>query len=319
MNYFLGVDGGGSKTRAILVDAAGDVLLDVLSGPTNLNVAPEGDVRRSLEDLIDVFREKVKVDKVSACFGIAGTSNTTNAITLSKIFKTIGFRDFTLKTDAEIALAGAFKGDSGILLIAGTGSVCLAKDENGKLFRTGGWGWLVDDCGSASWIGHKAIEAAIKQRDGREPQTGLAKRVYIELSIEIEEQIIERLYHPIIPRAELGQLAPLVIEQAALGDTAAQKILDEAIDQLESLVRATVDKISIDNPTVCLVGGLLEHHHNFRDSLVQRMPELIRASPILPPAGGAAWIARSLSNGDSDQHWTNRVINALSGGETQRP
>lgn len=272
--------------------------------------------------MVDACREHVIPDEISAYFGIAGSSNLRNRNVLSKIIEKTGLSNCILRTDVEITLTGAFQDGPGILLIAGTGSVCMGKNFDGATVRTGGWGCLVDDCGSATWIGKQAIATAIKQRDGRLPRTRLAEVIYQALDIDSENQLNDRIYNPTIPPNELGKLATLVFGETAVGDSAALEILERATDHLESLVRAAHTELSGSRPPLALAGGLLEHHSKFRNALAARLNDFTITPPALPPAGGAALAAKTAVSPDAALDWSTQLaqsIASLNADESQRP
>ncbi|PXA03917.1 hypothetical protein DDZ13_09765 [Coraliomargarita sinensis] len=293
METYLGIDGGGSKTRALLVDANGRPLHYSESGPSNLNVYSKASVQASLRAVIDECLQVVNTQPFATCLGLAGAGNPETGRKLEAIVDPLGLGKFRIVSDAEIALEGAFSGGPGILLIAGTGSVCLAKSANGSTHQCGGWGWLADDAGSAAWIGQRALEAAVQQNDGRLEGQRLKDEVFAHLEIKDSKDISNRLYQPLLERSQLAELAKLVLQLAENGDDDAQLIQISALKELEKLVRATARVAGI-HATVALAGGLLSHNQSFRRALEGRLSDFTIQEPEFNQLEGAVAQARKI-------------------------
>ncbi|MGB0409034.1 MAG: N-acetylglucosamine kinase [Opitutales bacterium] len=282
MGAFLGIDGGGTRTRALLLSASGEKLHYAESGPSNLNAADITTVRNSLRAVIDSCLQHTDRPP-KACLGLAGASAPEIHRKLVILLNEIGLTEYTLSSDAEISLEAAFEGYPGILLIAGTGSVCLCKGSDGQTLRTGGWGWLADDVGSAGWIGQMAIATALKELDKRLPPSGLKDVVFEQLQIEDPSEIIPKLYQPIPARSEMARLAPSVFRLAEAGNDAANAIMDAALAELEQLVRTARASASDEDPAVVFHGGLLENNLTFRKRLEARLSDFkIEQMAMLP-------------------------------------
>lgn len=279
MDTYLGIDGGGSKTRALLVDAAGKKLHYAESGPSNLNAHDEDTVRTSLCEVVRQCIKAAGAPPTAACFGISGASSIEAKMKLEAMIQPLGLRKAEITTDAAIALEGAFLSGPGLLLIAGTGSVCFGKSMTGEIYRTGGWGWLADDAGSAAWIGQRALEIAIQENDGRIEGTDLRDALFTELEITSSDEIKSKLYRPTLSRSKLGELAPHVLGLAKEGDAASQSIRENALDELEKLIRTTANKLEGTVHDLALSGGLFEHNSNFREALKSRLLDFTIQEP----------------------------------------
>lgn len=284
---YLGIDGGGSKTRALLVDAGGKQLGYAESGPSNLNGYDEATVRASLFAVIDQCLQAVDSSPSSTCLGLAGASSPRMKQKLLAMLEPLKLGNLLVTTDAEIALEGAFFGNAGILLIAGTGSVCFGKSASGKIHRTGGWGWLADDAGSAGWIGQRTLAAALQQNDGRRQGHQLRDAVFALLGIESNEAINPTLYQPLLHPSQLARLSQIVFELAQVGDASAGKIRQSALDELEKLVRATAEKLDGPKTPVAVSGGLLSHNPVFQNDLTSQLSGFEIIEPAATPVAGA--------------------------------
>lgn len=294
METYLGIDGGGSKTRALLVDANGNKLHYAESGPSNLNAYEEDLARTSLMEVVKQCTDASGAQPTATCFGIAGASSPEAKATLEAIIKPLGLIKKEITTDAAIALEGAFSGGPGILLIAGTGSVCFGKSIEGKIHRTGGWGWLADDAGSAAWIGQRGLEIAVQQNDGRIQATSLRDAVFAELKITSNDELNSKLYQPPISRSKLGELAKCVLGLAENGDAEAQGIQQRALNELEKLIRATAKKLNDQVSELAFSGGLLMQNPSFREALETRLFDFEIQEAQSTPLDGAVALARKL-------------------------
>jgi len=291
---YLGIDGGGSKTRALLVDANGNQLSYTESGPSNLNAYDEATVRASLFEVIDQCLQKITTLPSSTCLGLAGASSPQVKQKLAAMVEPIGLENLLVTSDAAIALEGAFVGGAGILLIAGTGSVCFGKPASGKIDRTGGWGWLADDAGSAGWIGQRALETAVRQNDGRIQGRALRDAVFAQLGIRHDEAISAKIYQPLLKRSEIAALSKAVFDLAEADDASARRIRQQALDELERLVRATADKLGGQAGTVAFTGGLLTHNPAFRKALQNKLDDFEITEPQSTALEGAVALARKI-------------------------
>lgn len=294
MKYFLGIDGGGTKTRALLVDSEGTQIHYAESGPSNLNAYDEQTVQTSLKEVIQACTEFPDKTPLASCLGLAGCSSSKTKQKLEGLIQSFELGHCRIVTDAEIALEGAFSGGPGILLIAGTGSICVGKSADGDIHRTGGWGWLADDAGSAGWIGQRALEAALQQNDGRMEGTTLRDAVFTKLEVTSSDEINSKLYRPTLSRSKLGEFAPSVLRLANDGDSASQSIRDKALDELEKLIRTTAKKLKGRVCEVAISGGLFLHQVNFREALQARLYDFKILEAQSTPLDGAVALARKI-------------------------
>ncbi|HEX2641063.1 MAG TPA: BadF/BadG/BcrA/BcrD ATPase family protein, partial [Pyrinomonadaceae bacterium] len=153
---YLGVDGGGTKTTAALMNASQEIVAEGTAGPSNpLRVGVETavtNIARAIEVACD-SADLVRVDIAAATLGLAGVRRQDiRERVLDSFSRRQNVQNTTVVTDAEIALFGTTLGKAGIVVIAGTGSVCLGKDDDGKLAISGGWGPLAGDEGGGVGI-----------------------------------------------------------------------------------------------------------------------------------------------------------------------
>lgn len=237
------VDGGGSKTLAVVCTMRGKESARAVTGPSNY-VAGEAD--RVVENVTAAVKQVVRATwatlPIEALWvGLAG-------IDRPGAREEIGARlahlavDVRLTNDAEL-LFGALDDEVGVVLIAGTGSIALGRDRHGNTARAGGWGYLIGDEGSGYYMGRYALEAASRSADGRDDETALLPAILAHWELDEPMQIIETLYRERENKALVAELAPIVIATALDGDEAAMMIVAECADQLGAMVAAVARKL----------------------------------------------------------------------------
>jgi glucosamine kinase len=246
----LGVDGGGTGCRAVLV-RGGVVVQRRELGP--LNVLLQADALDRLAALI------ADTGAVGAGLGLAGIRDDAHAAAIAAELHARTGAVVAVRDDTEAALAGAFRGGPGIVVIAGAGSGALGRDAAGRLARAGGHGFLLGDEGGGYWIGREAVRAALRGADRTGPPTALAE-VTGEAFGDLVSAVQQVHRHP-TDRTLLTRLVPAVVAAAAAGDATAARILAEAADHLAALVAAVGSTLPAAEPgdpplPVAMVGGI---------------------------------------------------------------
>ena len=297
--YVIGVDGGGTKTHAILVAPDGTVLAEATGGPTNLQTIG---IAKSAQTLIDLILECCTAAQVDAptlqsvVLGLAGAGRPASRTEISdKLIalsnkKKFPIKHITVETDARIALEAAFAGGPGIALIAGTGSIALYHTEDGKYLRSGGWGNILGDEGSGYAIGRDGLMAALRQFDGRGEKTILTKKAMDHFGLTAVDDLIPKVYQE---HADVSSFAPLVFEAAFERDRLAHLLLVKNAADLADHVR-TLTMLSRPKHKlpVSLMGGLLATENVYsklvKEKIVASLPQVLVLKPKFPAAFGAA-------------------------------
>jgi N-acetylglucosamine kinase-like BadF-type ATPase len=262
--YALGIDGGGSRTRALLCDPSGQIIGQGLSGGTNPRVSSATELKAHLQKAIEQATQTIDCSKILAAhFGLAGTGDSQARTKVKAITKELLCEQTTITIghDLEIALAGGLGSNTGIVLVAGTGSACYGRSCDGRSASCGGWGDLVDDAGSGSWIGLRALQDCIRQTDGRLPESPLKQAVMDFLKIDHMNAFKARIHDSGLSRSERARLAPIILDLASAGDEISLAIVAEAVDTLCCCVLSTSRQLGIKAPTILLAGGLLENRY----------------------------------------------------------
>ena len=239
MRYAAGMDGGGTKTVLEARAPDGRVLLRERFGPLNLNSAAAQAVRETMQGCTDALaRLPGGLEACAAlCVGSAGVSNPQARALLEQMLRRCGYRGALLLTgDQETALAGALGAPCGMVLIAGTGSICFGRDAAGKTARSGGYGHKIDDEGSGYALGRDALAAVVRAQDGRGPRTLLTDLVFAQLKVVDVGGLVQFTYDPQTDKKQIAALAPLVARAYEAGDEAAKTVVEKACRELALLV-----------------------------------------------------------------------------------
>jgi N-acetylglucosamine kinase-like BadF-type ATPase len=300
--YALGIDGGGSRTRALLCDTLGQIIGQGLSGGTNPRTSTTGELKAHLQEAIEQATRSIDSSKILAAhFGLAGAGDAGTRAKVQAITKELLCEETTrtIGNDLEIALVGGLGSKAGIVLVAGTGSACYGRTCDGRSAKCGDWGDLVDDVGSGSWIGLRALQVCVRQTDGRLPESPLKQAVMDFLKIEHMDAFKTRIHNSGLSRSERAQVAPIILDLANKGDEVSLAIVAEGVDALSSCVFITSRQLGIKSPTVLLAGGLLQHTYfsnSLEAALNARIPNAIITQPILSPTAGAVLMALKAAN-----------------------
>ncbi len=210
MPYVVGVDGGGTRTRALLANDKGEVLAQAEGGVSNVQVIGPEKLASVITEVLGELRQQSRMADVVPDYmylGLAGAGRASDRQAAQVALAKAGVANaLTVDTDASIALAGAFPMGPGIIIIAGTGSICYGKAAGGEVVRCGGWGYLLGDEGSGYFIGREALLAALKDLDGRGPATTLRRRLEQACQVERIDLVISRVYGGDLDRAAIAAL-----------------------------------------------------------------------------------------------------------------
>ena len=304
MNYYIGIDGGGTKSHLVLTDENLNVIAENRGGPTNFLIIGKETVAKTIVDLIDntVKQAGINYDDIKGIFiGTTGAGRKNNADDLKNAIeqyaKSLGFTYYKLgvDSDARTALEGAFAGGPGSILIAGTGSIMFGKDANGNIHRIGGFGRWIGDEGSGFSIGRKGFIAVAKEFDGRGSETMLTKLLKSKYGIENSDILINKIY---AENFDIASISQDVIECANRDDHVCQQILKEEATELFWHVVSSLKKLQLKELTISLIGSLLTNDNYyskcFRDMIYKNLPQVTIADPIYNPAIGAVLMAKNL-------------------------
>ena len=292
-DFVCGIDGGGTRTTAICCDLQGKEITRRVFGPFNLNSIGEAAFRKLLNDIV-LFLEETGNCK-GLCIGAAGVNNLHMAQIVEEAFSGTGIT-YRLLGDQEIAHTGALDGKEGIILIAGTGSVCFGRNSAGRSAMAGGWGHLLGDEGSGYGLGRDALAAVARQLDGYGEHTVLADMIAEEFRLDSPEKIVSYVYSN--DKSAVAGISHL-LDKACLGnDTVARGIVRNNAKGLVDIVLAVSKRLDMPSCDVALLGGLLEHPTCLKAEFLQLIqnsnPSLKCVAPLHSAAQGAVMEALKL-------------------------
>ena len=246
MQHVLGIDAGGTKTRALLADRDGAVIASASGPGANLRTHGELQVEKVLHSLVERTEGEARVKADAIAIGIAGADRADDQEILRTILKRIGFRERVVVTnDARVAFVAGSVRRVGLALVCGTGSIAWGRNGAGRIARAGGWGWHVGDEGSGFWIGERAIRGALRASDGRGPQTALAAALLEHFGLDRMDQIVRRVYDTEYPRNDVALFAVRVAAAAFAGDAVAQSILADAAAELVLAANTVISALAL--------------------------------------------------------------------------
>lgn len=301
MSLVLGIDGGGTHTRASIVD--GDkVLAHGMSGSIKrLRVGAEAAEANLREVLADVYAQAGVKSVNAACCGIASVTMPGIAEWVTAVFDDFGVERSEVVGDQVIALDAAFKGGPGILQIAGTGSNTIGRAPDGTFESAGGWSSRLGDEGSGYWIGLHSVRRALRAYDRGEPTQVLKKVGEIWGTPDLDELVN---VGDGTPGPDFAALAPAIYELALAGDPVAEGVLKQAAADLVEFVLLVRDKLRrkhniAGEVPVAWTGGVVEKMTTVREAFFKGLRDAAPNLPIQDRAvvslEGAVWRAQRLA------------------------
>jgi glucosamine kinase len=297
MPYFLGIDGGGSKTTCLLGDEQGLVASATGPGSNPIRVGEE----RSRQALHLVVREACGAGKVQpsqiarTCIGMAGAARPQIEKQVRVMLTSLVGGEIAVVGDMVIALEAAFRGSSGMIVVAGTGSIAYGRNERGETARAGGWGFAISDEGSGHWIGRSAVAAAMRAHDLGENSV-LISSIMNTWHLGSRDDVVRAANA--IPPPDFAELLSQVLAAAIGGDSRANEILTQAGTELAQLARIVAERLwrVQQGFRVALAGGVFQNstlvRQVFGNSLRSLHPQAEIDSKAVEPAQGALWLAR---------------------------
>lgn len=300
--YYLGIDGGGTKTQFTIINENVEVIQSIKKGTSHFKQVGLNGVERVLRDGLNEVLNKSNLSKYQiggVCIGLAGYGNIReDREKLQNIIKKV-FKDFNyiIRNDVEIAISGALNGDDGIVIVSGTGSIALSKIGN-EFKRCGGWGYSIGDEGSAYWIGKKVIEIFSKEADGRLDKTHIYDIIKKNLSLSNDYNLIKYINEEIkCDRLEIAKFSKLCFEAAKLEDINAINIFNLAAKELSDLVNILIKDFKSNNIKLSYIGGVFKSGKFILDPLKHLVDKkCVLVSPKYTADIGAALLALKTYN-----------------------
>jgi len=306
MNYIIGIDGGGTKTECAIATLSGEVLHRSFGKPLNFLAIGVNTAVANLFELIEgsLFNIEADFADVEAILiGSAGAGRIEDANMLGFSFdkfaseEGIHIKSVKIVSDARIALEGAFSGNAGCILIAGTGSILLGKDKNGLIHRNGGFGRMIGDEGSGYSIGRGGLAAAAKELDERGGATLITQLLSKNYNISSAKDLIINVYKN---NFDIASAAEVVLSAAGKNDSKALQILNEEADELLLHINAAMKNMKTKKLDIAFIGSLIAHKNIYSDMLRRKIadnfPSIKIKEPDNTPVEGAILLAKEMLN-----------------------
>jgi len=285
MGFYLGIDGGGTKTECVLADESGAVVARRIGDGANLRRTSATELRATLSECLEALRQQAGLARLeceAVCAGFAGAGVAEARLKAEEVLqKLLRPKLLVVVGDMEVALEAAVGAGPGVVLIAGTGSIAFGRNAAGKTARAGGKGFDEGDEGSGYDIGRRALEASKLYPDS--PLANMAAQAGLSAGAS---------------PTELANLVPAIARAARSGDKTAQEILMKAASDLAKLAVNVLQELDLLRVVVEVAtsGGVFaesEEVHAQVRSLILAVAPRARIEPLaVRPAEGAVRMAQ---------------------------
>ena len=292
MQYIIGIDGGGTKTAVAIATLDLQVKHEFVVGAINVNGGDKVTIAQHFTEMFAEIKQHCgELDAVKhICIGAAGISNPEVTTFIKEQLVQNGYSgESTIVGDQETALYGAQNAMSGIILIAGTGSICFGVNAQGERHRTGGYGYLIDDEGSGYAIGRDLLATLVQVEDGRLTDSIIPKLVYEQLDMATVQEIIRFVYDKQTTKKDIAKLAPIMSIACEQGDKQALAIADKAAEQLLALIVPVAEKLKMQNASIAIAGSVIQKSTWVKQALEQKLQVRLPGSKLIMPIKDAAY------------------------------
>jgi N-acetylglucosamine kinase-like BadF-type ATPase len=303
--YYLGIDGGGTKTKYTVADDNLEKVIELEGDTIHIHqIGIEGIKKEITEKLNIIFTElKISAEDIAYTFaGVPGYGESLDDMNqIDAAMKELFKMPYKMGNDAVNGWAAGTACKPGINIVAGTGSIAFGMNEQGKIARCGGFGPGIGDDGSAYWIGLRVINEYTKQKDGRAEKTMLTDLLEQKYSIGYEFEIVDIVFNRLkFNRTDIAKFSMICAEAANKGCTASKNIFEEAANEIFAHVKVLAKKLNFKNGfVISYTGGVF----NAGDLILNPLIELINESglkcklqePQLEPWDGAVLLAYKLA------------------------
>ncbi|MBR3836410.1 MAG: hypothetical protein IKJ69_06475 [Clostridia bacterium] len=295
MKYYLGIDGGGTKTIAIVCDKNGNLVSRYVGKSINYNSVGTHTARQNLKETVDGVLDGKDITLSSAFIGMPALSaRADDEFTKELCSGIIDCPKIAMDSDVYIGLEAMKCDGAAAMVISGTGSMAVGRLADGTIIHTGGWGYILGDEGSGYALGLDAVKAAICGSEGSAKQTSLTEKVLEHFGIADIDVLIDIFYDPPISNSEVARVAPVLFECAKNGDEVANGIITKHAHLLADTVSALLCRMPCGTP-LGMWGGILVNCDIFREQFVSLVKDKFPEAQIeiikYPPEFGAVFAA----------------------------
>jgi len=319
--YYLGIDGGGSKTTCAVGDET-SLLATITVDASNITRVGEAGARDALHRAIREACRDANINPqqvLRACIGAAGAGRPEIAGIVREMVAEIVSGEIEVVGDMEIALRAAFGAGPGVIVIAGTGSIAFGRDAQGRTARAGGWGFAVSDEGSAHWIGRAAVSAVLRAADesgdhqaehdrtehdqAEHDQAWPAGWLFRELKAAWGVDSLPQLARTANANSDFAALFPAVLTAAESGDATACRVIKQASSELAQLAGIVLHRLfsgqhssALSPVPMAMAGGVFRHAAMIRELFYNGVragnADVVLNTEVVDPVQGALQMAR---------------------------
>lgn len=301
MKYYLGVDGGASKTSAVLIDQNRKILGRGQSAGSNANVYGQ---KEAVNQVYLAIKQALggKSASVIGCLAIAGINENEGKkawerATASDLRFSFFVKPPLLVNDVVAALRSGTTDPNSVALIAGTGSNCWGRNDKNQEAKSGGGDYILGDQGSGYDIGLKILKNVIKAHDGRGEKTLLTDLLFGQLKIKSVESLKAIVYEKPWNKADIAKIAALVEVAAQKQDKIANRIIEEVVTDLYDMIKAVATRLDLKNkPFTIVTTGSVFKVKKIREDLEGKIkkfaPYAKFVEPTVDSATAAAYLAK---------------------------
>lgn len=316
--YYLGVDGGGTKTKYILIDKELNIIKDIERGTIHIHQIGEEKLKDELLQSINIILSETNINRSDIGYVFLGVPGYGESESDKRIIDKIlcevlyGIK-YEASNDSVVGWAAGTGCKDGINIVAGTGSIAYGRNENGDEDRVGGWGPGIGDDGSAYWIALKVINEYTKQKDGRREKTVLLDIMEEELNIKDYFEIVDIVFNKMkFSRTEIASFSKIGAMAAEKGCRVCKFIFEEAAYNLYLHIKVLAKKLEFNNEfIVSYSGGVFNSGNLILDPLVDMIKEdglnCVVKKPEIEPCHGAALLAYKLYGNDIPNNYKEKL------------
>lgn len=303
MKYYLGVDGGGSKTFALVVSEQGVVLGKGSSGNGNHQIDYD-EAKASIRDAAEEALAAAGITKEQlefANFGLAGADREADFQILRPMIASLGYDKFEVVCDTMIGLRAGTTKSYGVSVICGTGTNCAGRNEHGRFYQCGGFSYMYGDFGGGGSLCVEVFRSVIRAWDGREEDTLLTGLLLRELGYPS----VEAMFGDYLDQEKEVPLnvTKLLFAAAAQGDAVAHRILKKQGEELGKSAVAVIRRLGMEQDSfdVVLAGSIVTRGEGeivnkyIEEAVLQIAPHAVVKKLAMEPVIGSVWLAMEAS------------------------
>ena len=283
MKYYLGIDGGGTKTTAVICDENCNFISSFVGESINFNSVGTKTARENLRAIADGVTQGGNIRPDAVFIGMSAISERADDVLTKELCDDIfDCGNITMDSDVFIGIEAMRCDGAAAMVISGTGSMAAGRLADGEIIHTGGWGYILGDEGSGYAMALDAIKAGICASEGSSQPTSLTQAVLDHFKISDMQELIDIFYDPPLPRSEIAKFAPVFMDCVKNADQAATEILKYHAKKLADTVSALLVRMPEGTP-LGLWGGVMINCTEFRDEFSSRIKQKFPATKIFIP------------------------------------